>query len=83
VLYTTLYIYSVPLLSLVPVNLRDSDILAWVQGQGKMSQVLDTFVLLDFTMLLPVFALRVFYNLLTIFSSDIFPSRWVPGLSQR
>jgi hypothetical protein len=34
----------------------DSDVLAWVQGQKKMSQVLGAFGLLDFTMLQPVLA---------------------------
>jgi hypothetical protein len=36
-----LYIYSVLNLSLVRMKVRDSDILAWVRGQRKMSQVLD------------------------------------------
>jgi hypothetical protein len=35
---------------------RDSDILAWVQGQKMMSKVLGAFGLLDFTMLQPVLA---------------------------
>jgi hypothetical protein len=33
---------------------------AWVQGQRKMSQLLDAFGLLDFIMLRPVLAWRVF-----------------------
>jgi hypothetical protein len=36
---------------------------AWIQGQGKMSQVLGMFGLLDFTMLQPVLAWCVFLNL--------------------
>jgi hypothetical protein len=34
------------------MKVRDSDVLAWVRGQRKVSQVLGTFWLLDFTMLL-------------------------------
>jgi hypothetical protein len=51
---------------------RDSDTLAWVQGQRKMSQVLGTFGLLDFTMIQPVLAWRMFWNLWTALSL-IFP----------
>jgi hypothetical protein len=40
---------------------------AWVRGQRMMSQVLDVFGLLDFTMLRPVLAWRVFLNLLTVY----------------
>jgi len=36
---------------------------AWIQGQRKMSQVLGTFRLLDFTMLQPVLAWHMFLNL--------------------
>ena len=36
---------------------------AWVRGKRKMSQVLGTFRLLDFTMLRPVLAWRAFLNL--------------------
>jgi hypothetical protein len=32
----------------------------WVQGQRKMSQVLGTFGLLDFTVLLPILAWQAF-----------------------
>jgi hypothetical protein len=39
---------------------RDSDILVLIWGQRKMSQVLGTFGLLDFTMLWPTLAWRVF-----------------------
>jgi hypothetical protein len=53
-MHTTLYIYSVLSLSLVRTKVRDSDSLAWVRGQNKMSQVLSGFGLLDFTMLRPV-----------------------------
>jgi hypothetical protein len=35
-MYTTLYVYSVLSVSLVRVKLRDSDVLASVQGQGKI-----------------------------------------------
>jgi hypothetical protein len=38
------------------MKVRDSDVLAWVRGQRKMSQVLGAFGLLDFTMLRPVLA---------------------------
>jgi hypothetical protein len=31
------------------MKVRDSDVLAWVLGQRKISQVLDVFGLLDFT----------------------------------
>jgi hypothetical protein len=43
-------------LSLVCMKVRDSDVLAWVGGQRKMSQVLGAFGLLDFAMLWPVLA---------------------------
>jgi hypothetical protein len=39
---------------------RVSDFLPWVLGQRKMSQVLDTFGMMDFTMLRPVIAWREF-----------------------
>jgi hypothetical protein len=42
------------------MKVRDSDVLAWVRGQRKMSQVLGAFGLLDFTMLQPVLACRTF-----------------------
>jgi hypothetical protein len=41
------------------MKVRDFDILAWVWGQRKMSQVLGSFGLLDFTMLRLVLAWRV------------------------
>jgi hypothetical protein len=47
-------------LSLVPMKVRDSDVLAWVQGQRKMSEVLGAFGLLNFTILRPVLAWRAF-----------------------
>jgi hypothetical protein len=61
-MYTTLYIYSVLSLSLSLVRMkeRDSDVLAWVRGQRKVSQVLGPFGLLDFTMLRPVLAWLAF-----------------------
>jgi hypothetical protein len=43
VLYTTLYNYSVLSVSLVRMKVRDSDVLAWVRGQRKMSQGLGAF----------------------------------------
>jgi hypothetical protein len=61
-MYTTLYIYSVLSLSLclVRMKVRDSDVTAWIQRLRKMSEVLDTSGLLDFTMLRPVFVCRAF-----------------------
>jgi hypothetical protein len=50
-------------LCLVRRKVRDSDFLAWVREPRKMSQVLDSFGLLDFTMLRPVLAWRAFWNL--------------------
>jgi hypothetical protein len=47
-------------LCLVRMQVRDSDVLAWVWGQRKMSQVLGAFELLD--VLRPVLALRAFWN---------------------
>jgi hypothetical protein len=41
---------------LVRVKVRDCDVLAWVRGQKKVSQVLGVFGLLDFTELQPVLA---------------------------
>jgi hypothetical protein len=38
------------------MKVRDSDILAWVRGQRKTSQVLVAFGLLDVAMLRPVLA---------------------------
>jgi hypothetical protein len=43
------YPSGIPLLSLIHMKERDSDILVWVWGQRKMSQVLGVFRLLDFT----------------------------------
>jgi hypothetical protein len=41
-------VLSVPLMRM---KVRDSDVLAWVQGQRKISQVLGALGLLDFIML--------------------------------
>jgi hypothetical protein len=38
------------------MKVREFDVLAWVWGQRKVSQVLGTFGLLDSTMLQPIFA---------------------------
>jgi hypothetical protein len=38
------------------MNVKDSDVLVWVRGQRKISQVLSAFGLLDFTMFRPVIA---------------------------
>jgi hypothetical protein len=46
---------------------RDSDVLLWVQGQRKMSQVLAVFWLLDFTILRPVLAWHAFWNSRTVY----------------
>jgi hypothetical protein len=43
-------------LRFVRMKITDSEVLAWVWGQRKMSQLPDTFVLLDFIMLRPVLA---------------------------
>jgi len=40
---------------------------AWVQGQRKMSQLLGAFGLLDYTMLQPVLAWCMFWNLWTVY----------------
>jgi membrane protein CcdC involved in cytochrome C biogenesis len=48
--------------SLSLTKVRVSDILAWVWGQKKMSQVLGMFWLLDSTMLLPVTVTAHFEN---------------------
>jgi hypothetical protein len=45
------------------MKVRDSDVLAWVPGQRKMSQVIGAFGLLDFTMLQLVLAWCSFWNL--------------------
>jgi hypothetical protein len=55
-----LYKYSVISLSLVRMKLRESDVLARVRGQRKMSQVVGAFGQLDFTMLRAVLAWRSF-----------------------
>jgi hypothetical protein len=44
-----MYIYSVRVFSVVRLKIRNSDVLAWVRGQKKMSQALGAFGLLDFT----------------------------------
>jgi hypothetical protein len=41
------------------MKVRDYDVLVWVQGQRKVSQVLGAFGLLDFTMLRPILAWHV------------------------
>jgi hypothetical protein len=46
--------------SLIGMKVRDSDILVWVRGQRKISQVLGMFGLVDFTMLWPVLTWRTF-----------------------
>jgi hypothetical protein len=51
----------------VCMKVRDSDVLAWIRGQSKMSQVLGAFGLLYFTMLRPVLAWRGFWNLSTVY----------------
>jgi hypothetical protein len=48
------FIHIVLSVSLVHVKVRDSEVLACVWGQWKMSKVLGAFVLLDFTMLQPI-----------------------------
>jgi hypothetical protein len=58
-LHCTFTVYFLSL-SLVRMKVRDSDVLLWVRGQRKMSQVLGAFGLLDFTMLLYVLAWRAF-----------------------
>jgi hypothetical protein len=69
-------------LSLVHMKVRDSDILAWVRGQRKMSQVLCAFGLLDFTMLWPILAWCVFWNLWTIYLFN-FPVFFFSGRGKR
>jgi hypothetical protein len=46
--------------SLVRMKVRNSDVVAWVGAQRKISQVLGAFGLLNFTMLRPVLAWRAF-----------------------
>jgi hypothetical protein len=53
------------------MKVRDSDVLARVQGQEKKSQVLGAFWLMDFTMLRPVLAWRAFWNLWTVYLFNI------------
>jgi hypothetical protein len=60
----TVYFFS---LSLVRMKVRDSEVLAWVRGQRKTSQVLDAFGLLDFTILRPVLVMRAFWKLWTVY----------------
>jgi hypothetical protein len=50
------------------MKVRDSEALAWVWGQRKMSQVLSTFGLLDFTM----FSLGAHFETCELFISLIF-----------
>jgi hypothetical protein len=51
------------------MKVRDSDILAWVWGQKKMSQVLGMFGLLDFTILGCVETYKLFISLIFQFFS--------------
>jgi hypothetical protein len=53
--------------SLVLMKVRDSDVLVWVRGPRKRSEVLGAFGLLDFNILRPVFAWRAFLNLWTAY----------------
>jgi hypothetical protein len=46
--------------SVASMKVVNSDVLAWVRGQREMSQVLDAFGLLDFTILWPVIRWRAF-----------------------
>jgi hypothetical protein len=55
------------ILSLVRIKVGDSDVLAWVRGQRKTSQVMGAFGLLDFNKLRPVLAWRKFWKLWTIY----------------
>jgi hypothetical protein len=64
-MYCTLhYTFTVQFLTLslcfVLMKVRNFDVLAWVRGQRKMSQVLGAFGLLNFTMLRFVLAWRAF-----------------------
>jgi hypothetical protein len=71
VLYTALCIYSALSLSLVRMKVRDSDVLAWVRGQSKMSQVLGAFGLLDLTILRSFLTWCAFcWNLWTVYFSN-------------
>jgi hypothetical protein len=73
--------------SLVRVKLRDSEVVAWVRGQRKMSQVLGAFGLLDFTMLQPILARHKFWNLWTVylfnfpifFQAEVNRGFWISG----
>jgi hypothetical protein len=47
-------------LSLACMKVRESEVLAWVRGKRKMSQVLGEFGLLNFIVLGPVLAWRAF-----------------------
>jgi hypothetical protein len=42
------------------MKVRGSDVLSWVRGQMKISQVLGAFGMLDFTILRPVLACYAF-----------------------
>jgi hypothetical protein len=70
------------------MKVRDSDLLAWLRGKRKTSQVLGAFGMLDFTMLRAVLAWRAFWNLRTVhfFNFPIFfcsgygkPRYWISG----
>jgi hypothetical protein len=60
------------------MKVRDSDVLVWVRGQRKTSQILGTFGLLDFIMLRPVLAWRMFRNLWTVYLFN-FPNFFFSG----
>jgi hypothetical protein len=75
----TVYFLS---LSLVRTKVSGSEVLAWVRGQRKTSQVLGAFGLLDFTMLRPVLAWRTFWDLWAVyfFNFQIFSGRGKPRI---
>jgi hypothetical protein len=62
-----LYTCTFTVYFLICMKVRDSDILARVWGQRKMSQVMGMFGLWDFTMLRPVLTWCTFRNLRTIY----------------
>jgi len=55
---------------------------AWIGGHRKMSQVLEAFGLLDFTILRPILAWRAFWNLWTVyfFNFPFFSGRGKPSI---
>jgi hypothetical protein len=67
------------------MKVRDSDVLAWVRRQRKMSQLLGASGLLDFTILRPVLAWRAFSNLRTVYFSNFtyyFSDRGKPWITE-